>query len=133
MESTNTPWTGRDQRAAEDEIILEQPEIDEEDLLEQPAPVEQRREQPAPVEQRREPPSRVEQRRDQPAIIESTIQPPLPKNQRPKGRRNRRNLLLIVLGVIVVISVAFGMFNRSSGSGAVNLTVQSTPLPSSTP
>src|SRR5439155_1936819 len=79
MESTNTPWTGRDQRAAEDEIILEQPEIDEEDLLEQPAP----------VQQRREPPSRVEQRRDQPAIIESTIQPPLPKNQRPKGRRNR--------------------------------------------
>jgi hypothetical protein len=143
MESTNTPWTGRDQRAAEDEIILDQPEIDEEDLLEQPAPVEQRREQPAPVqqrreqpapvEQRREPPSRVEQRRDQPAIIESTIQPPLPKNQRPKGRRNRRNLLLIVLGVIVVISVAFGMFNRSSGSGAVNTTGQSTPLPSSTP
>jgi hypothetical protein len=142
MESTNTPWTGRDQRAAEDEIILDQPEIDEEDLLEQPAPVEQRREQPAPVqqrreqpapvEQRREPPSRVEQRRDQPAIIESTIQPPLPKNQRPKGRRNRRNLLLIVVGVIVVISVAFGMFNRSSGSGAVNTTGQSTPLPTST-
>ncbi|HEX6551837.1 MAG TPA: hypothetical protein VF026_03680 [Ktedonobacteraceae bacterium] len=153
MESTNTPWTGRDQRAAEDEIILDQPEIDEEDLLDQPAPVEQRREQPAPVEQRREPPPgveqrrdqpapveqrrepppRVEQRRDQPAIIESTIQPPLPKNQRPKGRRNRRNLLLIVLGVIVVIAVAFSMLNRSSGSGAVNTTGQSTPLSTSTP
>src|SRR5439155_3457925 len=70
MESTNTPWTGRDQRAAEDEIILEQPEIDEEDLLEQPAPVEQRREQPAPVQQRREQPAPVEQRREPPSRVE---------------------------------------------------------------
>ncbi len=69
-------------------------------------------------------------------------EPPLPVIRPPKARTRkarmkRRNLLLIALGVIVVLSVVFGMLNRSTGSGAVDTTGtgshHSTPLPTNTP
>jgi hypothetical protein len=63
-------------------------------------------------------------------------EPPLPvvRPPRTRTRLKRWKLLLIVLGGIVILSVVFGMFSRSAGSGAVQttgVTHQSTPKPRS--
>src|SRR5258708_17585461 len=60
------------------------------------------------------------------------VRPPVPEDAEPslpvarpprtRTRLQRWKLLLIVLGGIVVISVVFGMLNRSAGSGAVDTT-----------
>lgn len=65
-------------------------------------------------------------------------EPPLPvvRPPRTRTRLKRWKLLLIVLGGIVILSVVFGMFSRSAGSGAVQttgVTHQSTPATASTP
>jgi hypothetical protein len=59
-------------------------------------------------------------------------EPPLPVVRLPRTRTRlkRWKLLLIVLGGIVILSVVFGMFSRSAGSG---VTHQSTPATASTP
>jgi hypothetical protein len=121
-----------DQPDIEEEAILDQPDIEEEAILDQPDIEEEAiLDQPSTATPSRKPQVLGEPGRGRPAPGDSS-----PK--RPKGRRNRRKLLVTVLGALVVLAVVVNAFNPSAVSELLKKMAglgsqQATPLPSTTP
>jgi len=120
-----------DQPDTEEEVILDQPDTEEEVILGQPDIEEEViLGQPSTATPSRKPQVLGEPGRGRPAPGDSS-----PK--RPKGRRNRRKLLVTVLGALVVLAVVVGALNQSAGSELLKMagigSQQATPLPTTTP
>jgi hypothetical protein len=120
-----------DQPDTEEEVILDQPDTEEEVTLDQPDIEEEVIfDQPSTATPSRKPQVLGEPGRGRPAPGDSS-----PK--RPKGRRNRRKLLVTVLGALVVLAVVVGALNQSAGSELLKMagigSQQATPLPTTTP